>query len=117
MPAGAGISTSLLYNWRLAWRAALSARAMAVRPAEFIQFGVVADVSAESPTMPMAAEAVCPRDAGRALAARAGVEIDLPNEVRVRVDSGTRRGSLNSLSCLPGADGFQKADFPSLRQP
>jgi transposase len=35
-----GVSTSLLYDWRLAWKAAaLAARATAVRPAEFVQLG------------------------------------------------------------------------------
>jgi transposase len=100
-----GISTSLLYNWRSAWRAALSARATAVRPAEFIQLGVVAEASAERPTMPMAAGAVCPRGAGLALAERAGViEIDLPDGVRVRVDSGVNEKALRRvLSALRGS--------------
>jgi transposase len=41
-----GVSTSLLYNWRSAWKAAaLAARATAVRPAKFVQLGVVADAS------------------------------------------------------------------------
>src|SRR5262244_3634269 len=62
-----GVSTSLLYNWRSAWRAAaLATRATAVRPAEFVQLGVVADASGESSTVPMAAGAVCPRGAGLA---------------------------------------------------
>jgi hypothetical protein len=52
-------------------------------PAEFVQLGVVAG---ESPMVPMAAGAVCPRGAGLALAERVGViEIDLPDGVRVRV--------------------------------
>jgi transposase len=41
-----GVSTSRLYNWRSAWKAAaMAARTMAVRPAEFVQLGVVADAS------------------------------------------------------------------------
>jgi hypothetical protein len=58
-------------------------------PAEFVQLGVVAG---ESPMVPMAAGAVCPRGAGLALAERVGViEIDLPDGVRVRVASEANR--------------------------
>ena len=100
-----GISTSLLYNWRSGWKAAaLSARATAVRPAEFIQLGVVADTSGESPPMPIRPSAICRRGTGLALAERAGViEIDLPDGVRVRVDSGVNEKALRRvLSALRG---------------
>ena len=41
-----GISKSLLYNWRSAWKAAgLAARARAVPPTEFVPVGVVAEAS------------------------------------------------------------------------
>jgi transposase len=41
-----GMSKSLLYNWRSAWKAAgLAAQAKAVLPPEFVQVGVVADAS------------------------------------------------------------------------
>jgi transposase len=90
-----GVSTSLLYNWRSAWKAAALARATAVRPAEFVQLGVVADASGESSTVPMGVGAVCPRSAGLALAERVGViEIDLPDGVRVRVDSSVNEKAL-----------------------
>ena len=37
-----GISKSLLYNWRSAWKAAgLAAQARAIPPAEFVQLAVV----------------------------------------------------------------------------
>jgi transposase len=100
-----GISTSLLYNWRSAWRAARAARATAVRPTEFIQLGVVAGLSAERPSVPTAAGAVCPRGAGLALAERVGViEIDLPDGARVRVDSAVNEKALRRvLSALRGA--------------
>jgi transposase len=99
------ISTSLLYNWRSAWKAALAARTTAVRPAEFIQLGVVAGGSAESSPVPITAGAIGPRGAGLALAERAGViEIDLPNGVRVRVDSGVNEKTLRRvLSALRGS--------------
>ena len=93
-----GISTSLLYNWRSAWKAALAARATAVRPAEFIQLGVVAGASAEGPPVPIMAGAIGSRGAGLALAERAGViEIDLPDGVRVRVDSGVNEKALRRV--------------------
>ena len=49
-----GMSTSLLYNWRSAWKAAtMAARSTAVRavrPAEIVQLGVVAaNGTGESP--------------------------------------------------------------------
>jgi transposase len=100
-----GVSTSLLYNWRSAWKAAALARATAVRPAEFVQLGVVADASGESSTVPMGVGAVCPRSAGLALAERVGViEIDLPDGVRVRVDSSVNEKALRRvLAALRGS--------------
>ena len=95
-----GISTSLLYNWRSAWKAALAARATAcaVGPAEFIQLGVVAGGSAENPLVPITSGAIGPRGAGLALAERVGViEIDLPDGVRVRVDSGVNEKALRRV--------------------
>jgi transposase-like protein len=62
-----GISASLLYNWRSACKAALAVRAMAARPAEFVQIGVVTDAPGDSSRMPTAG-AACPRGAGLALA-------------------------------------------------
>ncbi len=92
-----GVSTSLLYNWRSAWKAAAMA-ARAVRPVEFVQLGVVADASGGSSTVPMAANAVCPRGAGLPLAERVGViEIDLPDGVRVRVDSSVNEKALRRV--------------------
>jgi transposase len=96
-----GTSKSLLYNWRSAWKAAKRA---ALPAAEFVHLGVVTDASGQSPTMPMTTEAVRPRGTGLALAERAGViEIDLPNGVRVRVDSGVNEKTLRRvLSALRG---------------
>jgi transposase len=101
-----GVSTSLLYNWRSAWKAAaIAAQSSAVRPAEFVQLGVVADATDESPRVPRAAGAVCPRGAGLALAERVGViEIDLPDGVRVRVDNSVNEKALRRvLSALRGS--------------
>jgi transposase len=101
-----GVSTSLLYNWRSAWKAAtMAAQSTAVRRAEFVQLGVVADATGESPRASMAAGAVCPRGAGLALAERVGViEIDLPDGVRVRVDNSVNEKALRRvLSALRGS--------------
>jgi transposase len=105
------VSTSLLYNWRSAWKAAaMAARSTVVRPAEFVQLGVVADATGESPRVPMTAGAVCPRGDGLALAERVGViEIDLPDGVRVRVDSSVNEKALRRvLSALRGS-GYRPA--------
>lgn len=98
-----GISASLLYNWRSACKAALAVRAMAARPAEFVQIGVVTDAPGDSSRMPTAG-ATCPRGASLALAERIGViEIDLPDGARVRVDSGVNEKALRRvLSALRG---------------
>jgi transposase len=100
-----GISQSLLYNWRSAWRAAgLIARGSAPPPGspEFIQLGTVAEPYASA--MRMAAVAAGTRGAGAALAERAGVmEIDLPDGVRVRVDGGVDEAALRRvLSAVRG---------------
>jgi transposase len=100
-----GISNSLLYNWRSAWKAAAATRGTAIQPAEFVQFGVVADASGQSAAMRMSAGAGHPRGAGLALAERVGViEIDLPAGIRVRVDSRVNQKALRRvLSALRGS--------------
>jgi transposase len=97
-----GISKSLLYNWRSAWKAA--AKRAALPAAEFVQLGIITDASGQSPPMPTAASTVWPRGGGLTLAERAGViEIDLPDGVRVRVDSGVNEKALRRvLSALRG---------------
>ncbi len=83
-----GISKSLLYNWRSAWRAAAgatAARATSAVSAGFIQLGVLTEATEQLP-LP-AAPAACPRGSGLSLAERVGViEIELPDGVRLRVD-------------------------------
>jgi transposase len=99
-----GISNSLLYNWRSAWKAAAAARGTSIQPAEFVQLGVVADASGRGAAMRLSAGAVCPRGAGLALAERVGViEIDLPDGARVRVDSSVNEKALRRvLTALRG---------------
>ena len=90
-----GISKSLLYNWRSAWKAAKRALLPA---AEFVQLGVVTAASGQSPPMPTASGAAWPRGAGLSLAERAGIiEIDLPDGVRVRVDSTVNEKALRRV--------------------
>jgi transposase len=93
-----GISKSLLYNWRSAWRAAagaVAARATSAVSAGFIQLGVVAEPMARlAPAVP----AACPRGAGLSLAERVGViEIDLPDGVRLRVDDHVNEKALRRV--------------------
>ena len=82
-----GISASLLYNWRSAWKAAaLAVRGTAPGMPGFIQLGVVAGPASAGSALRMTTDA---RGAGSSLADHAGVmEIDLPDGVRVRVDGG-----------------------------
>ena len=84
-----GISKSLLYNWRSAWRAAAGAVAARATSASagFIQLGVLTEATETDQLALPAASAACPRGTGLSLAERVGViEIDLPDGVRVRVD-------------------------------
>jgi transposase len=99
-----GISKSLLYNWRSAWKAAALAQAAAPTRAGFVQLGVIAEATGQSPPMSITAGAVCPRGSGLTLAERAGViEIDLPDGVRVRVDGGVSEKALRRvLAALRG---------------
>ena len=93
-----GLSDSLLYNWRSAWKAAALAQTAAPTPVGFVQLGVVADASCPSSPAPMTASAECRRGTGLALAERAGViEIDLPDGVRVRVDSSVNEKALRRI--------------------
>jgi transposase len=88
-----GVSKSLLYNWRSAWKAAaLAAQAASPVSTSFIQLGVVADQSGHRSAIRM------PTVAGLTLAERAGViEIDLPDGVRVRVDGGVNEKALRRV--------------------
>jgi transposase len=96
-----GISKSLLYNWRSAWRAAVAAAVARAAPpvsAGFIQLGVVSEASEPSPAVGLPAPVPCRRGAGLILAERVGIiEIDLPDGVRVRVDSGVNEKTLRRV--------------------
>ena len=88
----------------MAWKAAARAgRGAAPTLPGFIQLGVVADRSPAGSALGMMAGADA-RGAASALAARAGaMEIDLPDGVRVRVDSGVDEAALRRvLSAVRG---------------
>jgi transposase len=79
-----GISNSLIYNWRSAWKAGASMRAL--DPLEFVPIGMLGRVSDETPALPASGEH-SPRP-GSARQDRGGlIEIELPNGIRVRVDA------------------------------
>lgn len=101
-----GISKSLLYNWRSAWKAAAqTSRGSAPGSAGFIQLGAIADPLREASAIRMSAGAVGARGAGSGLAQWAGViEIDLPEGIRVRVDGGVDEMALRRvLAALRGS--------------
>src|SRR5437016_1810290 len=69
-----------------------------IRPTEFVHLGIVADASGQGPMMPITTGAVPPRGTGLALMERVGIiEIDLPDGVRVRVDSGVNEKALRRV--------------------
>jgi transposase len=86
-----GISDSLLYNWRSAWKAAVSMRAAGPQPVEFLSLGVIGPTSDDAPGPPMVAasdEPLPPPIGGPRQQGGTGlIEIDLPNGARVRVDA------------------------------
>lgn len=85
-----GLSGSLLYNWRSAWKAAASLRTPAAL--EFVRLGVIGP-EAEGPAM-IAASAPASR-AGMPPTDRIGmIEIDLAGGTRVRVDAFVDEGAL-----------------------
>ena len=73
-----GISESLLYNWRSAWKAAPCAL-NAAQPLEFVRLGVVDEAGAAGPPKLALPQ---PASAGGS----GTIEIALPNGVRVCVD-------------------------------
>ena len=79
-----GISDSLLYNWRSAWKAAISMRSP--EPVEFVPIGVIAQASDDGPAMATMPEQ--PPLSGSRREDRVGmIEIELSSGARVRVDA------------------------------
>lgn len=74
------LSESLLYNWRSARKAAVAA-ASGIEPPEFLQLGVVGQVSAD-------------RQAVSTVSGAGMIEVDLPSGVRLRVDASVSEKAL-----------------------
>lgn len=87
-----GISESLLYNWRSAWKMAAELRA---DPVEFVPIGMIGSVSGSSPpllTGPELSAASRPDDD------RAGkIEIALPGGTRISVDASVNEKALSRV--------------------
>jgi transposase len=89
-----GISDSLLYNWRSAWKAAVSMRSP--EPVEFVPIGMIAQASDEGPAMTTMPEP--PALSGSCREDRVGViEIELANGTRVRVDAFVNEKALSRV--------------------
>jgi transposase len=74
------ISESLLYNWRAARKAAVTA-ANGIEPPEFLQLGVVGPPSVDRP-------------AASTISGAGMIEVDLPSGVRFRVDASVSEKAL-----------------------
>ena len=98
-----GVSESLLYNWRSAWKAAACA-VSAPEPVDFVRVGVVGEVSGERRPLlaPPPSERSQPPHAN---AAEAGmIEIALPNGIRICVDGLVNEKALSRvLRAMRGA--------------
>jgi transposase len=95
-----GISHSLLYNWRSAWKAAVSLRA--AEPMEFMPLGMIGRAGGEPPLL---AAPEHPVSSDRRGDDRHGViEIDLPSGARIRVDGKVNEKALRRvLQAMKGA--------------
>jgi transposase len=88
-----GISNSLLYNWRAAWKAAASMRA--AEPVEFVPVGIIGRAADERPALLAAPEQA---SSGGHRGNQAGtIEIDLPNGARLRVDAQVNEKALRRV--------------------
>ena len=77
-----GISESLLYNWRSAWKAASAMREP--EPVEFVQIGMIGVASEEGPALLTSSGQPAPPSGPNCVGM---IEIDLPNGAQVRVDA------------------------------
>jgi transposase-like protein len=79
-----GVSESLLYNWRSAWKAAASTSAQG--PMEFVPLGVVDRASEARPALLAAPEQPSSTN-GHHEHRVSKIEIELPNGARVRIEA------------------------------
>src|SRR5690348_13959933 len=91
-----GISDSLLYNWRSAWKAAAAVsmrNAGPQPPVEFVPLGMIGPASDDGPSPPTVSaldeplQPPPPIGGSRQQGGTGLIEIDLPNGARVRVDA------------------------------
>jgi transposase len=97
-----GMSESLLYNWRSAWKAAAAAAVGPSGSVEFVPLGIFGETGHEAPAMLPPPEPSRSRQPG---ASRAGaIEIALPNGSRVSVDAFVNEKALSRvLRAMKGA--------------
>jgi transposase len=92
-----GISESLLYNWRAAWKAAACA-VSAPEPVEFVRLGVVGEASGEGRPLLAPPESERSRRPPQTNEDSAGaIEIALPNGVRICVDGRVNEKALSRV--------------------
>jgi transposase len=91
-----GISESLLYNWRAAWKAAACAVSAPERVA-FVRLGVVGEASGESRPLLAPAEAQRSRPPQASEGGAGAIEIALPNGVRICVDGRVNEKALSRV--------------------
>lgn len=96
-----GLSESLLYNWRSAWKAAASTSRP--EPLGFVPVGVIDQTGEARPALLSAPEHRSPTN-GHRQDRVSKIEIALPNGVRVRVDAMVNEKALSRvLRALKGA--------------
>jgi transposase len=92
-----GISNSLIYNWRAAWKAAAS-----MRQVEFVPIGTIGQTSDGEPRLLAAPDQGLANEREGDRAGR--IEIDLPGGARVRVDAAVNEKALaRVLRALKGS--------------
>lgn len=96
-----GVSESVLYNWRSAWKMAASMRA--AEPVEFVPVGIIGRGTDEEPKLLAGPEQVT--TTGGHQDSRTGrIEIELRNGARIRVDSDVNEKALRRvLQAMKGA--------------
>jgi transposase len=96
-----GVSDSLLYNWRSAWKAAASMRTE--ETVEFMRIGMIGAPSEQRPPLIAAPDKVPPMS-GRQEGGAGTIEIILPAGARVRMDEAVSEKALSRvLRALKGS--------------